>query len=107
MSLTGPTQRPLTTRRVRVRSVRDVSRHHMERVTGIEPAFSAWESVSDKSESRQDSRMTCSDSPCRSSDPAEVRRVSHRYGTDMARRLSAQQWGHQYSVQGREPSRVG
>lgn len=43
MSLTGPTQRPLTTRRVRVRSVRDVSRHHMERVTGIEPAFSAWE----------------------------------------------------------------
>ncbi len=37
MSLTGPTQRPLTTRRVRVRSVRDVSRHHMERVTGIEP----------------------------------------------------------------------
>ena len=28
---------------MRVRSVRDISRHHMERVTGIEPAFSAWE----------------------------------------------------------------
>ena len=28
---------------MRARSVLDVSRHHMERVTGIEPAFSAWE----------------------------------------------------------------
>ena len=28
---------------MQVRSVLDVSRHHMERVTGIEPAFSAWE----------------------------------------------------------------
>ena len=27
----------------RVRTVSDVSRHHMERMTGIEPAFSAWE----------------------------------------------------------------
>ncbi len=27
---------------MQVRSVLDVSRHHMERTTGIEPASSAW-----------------------------------------------------------------
>ena len=28
---------------MRVRTVRDVSRHHIERVKGIEPSYSAWE----------------------------------------------------------------
>jgi hypothetical protein len=39
----GPRKIKRTGPSTRVRSVLDVSRHHMERMTGIEPAFSAWE----------------------------------------------------------------
>ena len=39
---TDPEKEPARTL-TRVRTVSDVSRHHTERMTGIEPAFSAWE----------------------------------------------------------------
>ena len=40
----GPPPKTTTARHpMRVQAVRDVSRHHSERVTGFEPALSAWE----------------------------------------------------------------
>ncbi len=47
---------------MRVRSVLDVSRHHMERVTGIEPAFSAWEA--DVLPLNYTREQMCTISPC-------------------------------------------
>jgi hypothetical protein len=61
-----------------------------ERVTGIEPAFSAWESVPGTFRTRRVSRKAWSEHPCRPAQAAKWCPMLIRYGTDMARHLRAQ-----------------